>query len=44
MIYILDAFIIETQISPLQLARMDKLKRLRAGRREKEKNKPESDW
>ena len=44
MIYILDAFIIETQISPLQLARMDKLKRLRAGRREKGKNKPESDW
>jgi transcriptional regulator with XRE-family HTH domain len=44
MLQILDAFAIETQISPLQLARMDKLKRLRAGRREKEKNKPESDW
>jgi hypothetical protein len=44
MLQILDAFAIETQISPLQLARMDKLKRIRAGRREKGKNKPESDW
>jgi transcriptional regulator with XRE-family HTH domain len=41
---ILDAFNIEKQISPLQLARMDKLKRLRAGRKEKKKDKPESDW
>jgi len=44
MLQILDAFAIETQISPLQLARMDKLKRIRAGRREKGKNKPDSDW
>src|SRR5664279_5079448 len=44
MLNILDAFSIETQISPLQLARMDKLKRLRAGRKEKVKDKPESDW
>jgi len=44
MLHILDAFTIEKQISPLQLARMDKLKRLRAGRREKKEKKPESDW
>jgi transcriptional regulator with XRE-family HTH domain len=44
MLHILDVFTIEKQISPLQLARMDKLKRLRAGRREKKENKPESDW
>jgi transcriptional regulator with XRE-family HTH domain len=43
-LHILDAFTIENQISPLLLARMDKLKRLRAGRREKGINKPESDW
>lgn len=44
MLHILDTFSVEKQISPLQLARMDKLKRLRAGRKEKKKNKPESDW
>ena len=44
MLHILDTFIIEKQISPLQLARMDKLKRLRAGRKEKDSNKPESGW
>jgi len=46
MLQILDSFTIKNQISPLQLARMDKLKRLRAGRRKKQKrkNKSESDW
>jgi transcriptional regulator with XRE-family HTH domain len=44
MLHILDTFTVEQQISPLQLARMDKLKRLRAGRKEKDSNKPESGW
>ena len=50
MLHILDTFTVEKQISPLQLARMDKLKRQRAGRKEKKKiekrndEQPESGW
>ncbi len=50
MLHILDTFTVEKQISPLQLARIDKLKRKRAGRKDKKTmeeqsdEKPESGW
>lgn len=43
-LYTLDTFRIEQQVSPLLLAKLDKQKRKKAGRTEKKMIKPESDW
>jgi hypothetical protein len=44
LLYTLDAFVIEQQISPLQLARMQKAKRSRATGTPKKTGKIRSEW
>jgi transcriptional regulator with XRE-family HTH domain len=43
-LYTLDTFTIEQQVSPLLLAKQEKMKRQRAGRTEKKVIKTKSDW
>lgn len=46
LLYTLDVFVVEQQISPLQLAELEMAKRKRASRLKPDasKNKPKSDW
>jgi len=44
LLYALDTFVIEQQISPLQLARMQKAKRTRASGKAKKTGETKSDW
>jgi transcriptional regulator with XRE-family HTH domain len=44
LLQLLQEFQVKPQISPLQLARLEKSKRLRAGRSGKNDPKPASDW
>jgi transcriptional regulator with XRE-family HTH domain len=41
---LLEEFQVKQQISPIQLARMDQAKRIRARRKGQNVSKPESDW
>lgn len=43
LLYIMDIFKIEKQISPIELARLENKKRKRAGNK-KESDKPKTDW
>jgi len=44
LLYILEDFQIKQQLSPIQLAKLDKTKRIRASRTVKNKTNPKSDW
>lgn len=44
LLHLLQVFQAEQQISPIQLARLEQSKRIRAGRKEKNESKPKSDW
>ncbi len=43
LLYVLDIFTIKSQISPIELAKLDEQRRKRASKKRKDK-KPESDW
>jgi DNA-binding XRE family transcriptional regulator len=44
LLHLLQVFQVEQQISPIQLARREKLSRKRASRKINSKSKPKSDW
>ena len=44
LLYIMNAFKIQEQISPIKLAKLEKQNRQRARNKKEEKKQPESDW
>jgi transcriptional regulator with XRE-family HTH domain len=44
LLHLLQVFQVEQQISPIQLAKMEQSKRIRAGRKIKKGSNPKSDW
>ena len=44
LLYLLEGFRVQQQVSPIQLARLEKSKRIRAGRMGREDPTHESDW
>ncbi len=44
LLHMLQEFQVKQQISPIQLAKLEQSKRIRARRKDKNEEKPESDW
>ncbi len=44
LLYVLEQFQVQQQISPIQLAKMEQAKRKRASKNKNTKEKPKSDW